>query len=258
VKCKSALSPSRLPGLDWALNPYRGCSHSCIYCYAQDVTRFEPSRAWGEIIEVRSNIVQVLAKELRRKREGVVGVGTVTDPYQPAEARLELTRGCLRLLRSSATEASVLTKSALVLRDLDILEGWAGVEVGLSVATVDEGISAVLEPGAPAPRERMAALERLSSSGVRTYLMAAPIMPGLSDDRGLLGELVSQASGAGVRRIIWDMYNPKPLAQRRLRAALDSAGLSRELTRTGRDDRAIREYLDEECQSLGIEIEYAF
>lgn len=258
MKCKSALSQSRLPGLDWALNPYRGCEHSCAYCYAQDVTRFEPSRPWGDVLEVKSNIVQVLAKELRRRREGVVGVGTVTDPYQPAEARFELTRGCLRLLRSSRTEASVLTKSPLVLRDLDVLEGWAGAEVGLSVSTLDEGISAVLEPGAPAPKERMSTLGRLSASGVRTYLMAAPIMPGLSGDEGQLGELISQASAAGVKRVIWDMYNQKPIAHGRLRAALESAELLGELTEAGRDEPRIREFLESECRSRGIEVEYAF
>ncbi len=258
VRCKTALSPSRLPGLEWALNPYRGCTHSCAYCYAQDVTRFESTRPWGEVLEVKSNIVQVLGKELLRKREGVVGVGTVTDPYQPAEERFQLTRGCLTLLRSKSMEASVLTKSPLVLRDLDILEGWAGAEVGLSVATMDRQLSSALEPGAPAPEERMGALEKLTRSGVKTYLMAAPIVPGLSDDKTSLGELVSRASSAGVRRIIWDRYNPKPLAQKRLRSALVSAGLLERMAGVRLDDRSVREFLEGECRSRSIELVYAF
>jgi len=258
VECKSALSPSRLPGLDWALNPYRGCTHSCAYCYAQDVTRFEPTRPWGDVLEVKSNIVRVLRKELRRKRQGVVGVGTVTDPYQPAEERFGLTRGCLALLRAEGMEVSVLTKSTLVLRDLDILEGWPKAEVGLSVATVDEALSSVLEPGAPRPSARMDALKKLNDSGVRTYLMAAPIVPGLSDDRASLAELVSRASSAGVKRIMWDGYNPKPLAHKRLRDALGSAGLLERLTEWRRRDRAVREVLERECGAREIELVYAF
>jgi DNA repair photolyase len=258
VRCKTALSRSRLPGLDWALNPYRGCTHSCAYCYAQDVTRFETARPWGEVLEVKSNIVQVLRNELKNAHEGVVGVGTVTDPYQPAEKRFGLTRGCLSVLRSKGMEASVLTKSPLVLRDLDILRGWTGAEVGLSVASVDREISSALEPGAPSPDERMAALERLTKSGVRTYLMAAPIVPGLSDDRSSLGELVSRASAAGVRRIIWDMYNPKPLAQKRLSAALALSHLQERTADAPRDDRSVRGFLEGQCRARSIELVYAF
>lgn len=258
VACKTALSPSRLPGLDWALNPYRGCTHSCVYCYAQDVTRFEPSRPWGEVLEVRSNIVEVLRKELMRARDGVVGVGTVTDPYQPAEERYELTRGCLAGLRSRGVEASVLTKSPLVLRDMDLLEGWAGAEVGLSIASMDEGLSAVLEPGAPKPDERMAALERLARAGVRTYLMAAPIIPGLWDGPSSLSELVECAFSAGVRRIIWDRYNPKPIAQNRLRAVLSNAGLLDKMTGAPDGDRDVRKAIESECRRRSIEVVYAF
>lgn len=258
VGCKTALSRSRLPGLDWALNPYRGCTHSCAYCYAQDVTRFEPARPWGEVLEVKSNIIQVLRKELRNAREGVVGVGTVTDPYQPAEKRFELTRGCLSVLRSKGMEVSVLTKSPLVLRDLDILGGWAGAEVGLSVATVDPKLTSILEPGAPPPEERMAALERLTRSGVKTYLMAAPIVPGLSDDRSSLCELVSRASAAGVRRIMWDKYNPKPMAQKRLRTALALSHFLERAVDAPRDDRSVREFLEGQCRARSIELVYAF
>lgn len=258
VECKSALSPSRLPGLDWALNPYRGCTHSCAYCYAQDVTRFEPTRPWGDVLEVKSNIVHVLRKELRRKRQGVVGVGTVTDPYQLAEERFKLTRGCLALLKAEGMEVSILTKSPLVVRDLDILSGWPGAEVGLSVATMDEGLSSILERGAPGPSTRMDALEALNHSGVRTYLMAAPIVPGISDGKASLAELISRASSAGVRKIIWDRYNPKPLAHKRLRSALGSAGLLQRLVEGQPRDSAVREFLEDECRARAIELVYAF
>src|SRR5512137_1135841 len=119
MECKSAVSPSRLPGLDFALNPYRGCSHRCVYCYAQDVTRFEMGKPWGEEIVVKTNIVAALKKQLEKKSQGVFGIGTVTDPYQPLEKEYELTRGCLSLLRRKGASVSILTKSDLVTRDLD-------------------------------------------------------------------------------------------------------------------------------------------
>ncbi|MBN1678319.1 MAG: radical SAM protein [Candidatus Thermoplasmatota archaeon] len=258
VRCRTALSPSRLPGLDWALNPYRGCAHSCAYCYAQDVTRFELARPWGDVLEVKTNIAHVLRKELQRKREGVVGVGTVTDPYQPAEERFQLTRDCLSVLRSKDMSASILTKSPLVLRDLGLLEGWDDVEVGLSIASMDERLSSVLEPGAPKPRQRMAALERLNRSGVRIYLMAAPIVPGLSDQGHSVSELVSRASDAGVRRIMWDAYNPKPTAHRRLRSALVSAGLLGRLPAAQPDLRPVRELFETECRAHAVDLVDAF
>jgi len=216
------------------------------------------TRPWGDVLEVKSNIADVLGKELRRRRDGVVGVGTVTDPYQPVEERLKLTRNCLALLRAEGMEVSILTKSPLVLRDLDILQDWPKAEVGLSVATMDERLSSVLEPGAPRPSDRMDALETLNDSGVRTYLMAAPILPGLSDDRALLSELISRASSAGVRRVMWDMYNPKPLAHRRLRYALGSAGLLGMLVESPSYGRTVHQFLESECKAHAIELVYAF
>lgn len=204
------------------------------------------------------NIVQVLRGELRAAPGGVVGLGTVTDPYQPAESRFELTRGCLSVLRSRLVETSVLTKSPLVLRDLDILRGWRGAEVGVSISSVDPRLSSVLEPGAPAPEKRMAALEELTKAGVRTYLMAAPVIPGLCDDRPSLSDLISCASSAGVRRVIWDMYNPKPLAQRRLREALVRSGLLERMASASRDDVSARLSLEELCRAHSIELVYAF
>jgi len=257
VECKSAASKSRLPGLDWAINPYRGCDHRCLYCYAQDVTRFEMSRGWGEVVEVKVNIVGALKKELAKGHSGVYGVGTVTDPYQPLEEEYELTRGCLRLLRRAGANVSILTKSALVLRDLDILKGWGGAEVGISVGCPDDSIASRFEPGASPPSERFSTLASLSQAGVQTYLMAAPILPGISDSESSLAELIRAASSAGVKHVIWDKYNPKPMAGARMkkamatsRAAWPPAGSS--------DLRIVKAVLERECRSRGLELVDAF
>ena len=258
VKCSIAASPSRLPGLDWAVNPYRGCGHACAYCYAQDVTRFETGSPWGEVIEVKTNIAQKLKKELSKRCAGVYGVGTVTDPYQQLEAKYELTRGCLSVLKRHRAKVSILTKSDLVLRDLELLSDWPEAEVGISIGSVDIEVSSVLEPGAPPPVRRFRALKRLVDAGVATYLMAAPIIPTVSDSDEAIRQLVVAADASGVRRIIWDCWNPKPLARSRLEAVATGAGLIDSPGSLSFSCDAAGAMLKAECASRGIELVYAF
>lgn len=257
--CRSAVSPSGLPGLDWAINPYRGCSHACAYCYAQDVTRFETSREWGEVIEVKSRIVERLSRSLAKAApRGVYGVGTVTDPYQPLEREYRSTRGCLELLRGRAASVSILTKSDLVLRDLDLLKGWREAEVGISVGIVDPEAARIIEPRAPPPDSRLKALAELADNGVLVYLMAAPIIPGISDSRESIGELVARAHGSGVRRILWDKFNPKPLASSRLSRALSANGIEPRMPHSQGEACRVRALFREECGRLGIDLIDAF
>ena len=258
VQCKTATSPSRLPGLDRALNPYRGCGHACSYCYAQDVTRFEMSRQWGEVVEVKANIVECLKKELAKGLKGMYGIGTVTDPYQPLEKQYELTRGCLKLLRNANAKVSVLTKSDLILRDLDMLRGWENAEVGLSIGCIDEKISSIVEPGAPSPSHRFEAAARLVHEGVDTYIMAAPVLPDVCDSEQTLKDLVAATAEAGVRRIMWDGFNPKPLATKRLRDALEDAGIGRRYPQILDGAKWIRSILLEESSRKGIALSDAF
>ncbi|PKK81372.1 MAG: hypothetical protein CVT47_02760, partial [Thermoplasmata archaeon HGW-Thermoplasmata-2] len=120
VVCRTALSDSGLEGLDYSLNPYKGCAHGCIYCYAPDITHVE--RAWGTFVDAKMNVAEVLEQETRTKRRGVVGLGTVTDPYQSLEEKYKLTRKCLEILAKRKWPVCIQTKSALVLRDVDLLK----------------------------------------------------------------------------------------------------------------------------------------
>jgi DNA repair photolyase len=259
VQCRSALSPSRLPGLEWALNPYRGCQHACAYCYAQDVTRFMTDTPWGSRVEAKANIVRLLRRELARKRyEGVCGVGTVTDPYQPAENEFQLTRGCLSELRKNEVKASILTKSDLVLRDRDVLVGWPGVEVGVTVSCIDDRIASVLEPGAPPPSARMDALSRLAAEGVDVYMMMAPVIPGISDSEELLVRAVDAASAAGICRIMWDGFNPRPMAMERVSKASSLHDLCVDVSSPWSCRDAVRAILSRECRRRGMNLLDAF
>jgi len=206
IMCKTALSRSRLPGLDYALNPYEGCEHGCVYCYVPYVLRVVPSE-WGKWVNAKVNLPSLLSRELRGKK-GVVGIGTVTDPYQPMESTMSLTRKCLVELLRSNMQVSILTKSDLVLRDVPLLTGLAKVEVGITVTTQDDSLAAKFEPLASPPSRRLRALAEMSAKGIETYALVGPMIP-LATDSGL-DRLVSEIAETGARRIMVDRLRLRP------------------------------------------------
>ncbi len=183
IKVRSALSKSGLPDLDYALNPYIGCAHGCLYCYAKSYARIaEVSERWGYLVYVKENLLEVLRQDMRKLKPGTVGVSTITDPYQPIEATEELTRRAIRALLRGGFKVSIQTKSPLVLRDLNLLlEYPKSVDVGFTIITMDEAIASILEPGAPPPKARAEALMRISRTGIRTWLFYGPVIPGVND-----------------------------------------------------------------------------
>ncbi|MDR3206303.1 MAG: radical SAM protein, partial [Candidatus Methanoplasma sp.] len=195
--CKRALSPSGLPGIDHALNPYGGCTHGCVYCYAPEVTHSD----WKEwrVVRVRSNIAVRLAKELPGLH-GVIGIGTVTDPYQYAERRFQLTRECLEVLRKRDMSIHIHTKSDLVLRDAELISRMHA-EVGVTVTSVDDRISKMTEPGAPLPEKRLDTIRRLVDAGIDVYALVGPVLDHLE---GSEKELVDAVASTGVKRMVVD------------------------------------------------------
>jgi DNA repair photolyase len=200
VKATTALPRSNLPGMDYALNPYVGCEHDCIYCFAPDVLHKDAAK-WGKEVGVRSNLPTLLAKEIRNKR-GVIGIGTVTDPYQPLEKSCLVTRKCLMEIIRHDNPISVLTKSDLVVRDIELIAATRRPEVGVTVTTVDDRISQAFEPGAPLPARRLEALRQLSAAGLNTYAMIGPVLPMLADED--LTELVRAIARTGTKRVMVD------------------------------------------------------
>jgi len=211
VQCKKALSPSKLPGIDHALNPYGGCEHSCLYCYAPEVTYTE----WDEwtTIKVRAGIESRLGKELAVIK-GTVGIGTTTDPYQPAEERFELTKKCLIKLKERKIRIHLHTKSDLILRDIPILKDMED-EVAVTITSIDERISKIIEPGAPAPARRINALKQLTSAGLDTYALVGPV---LSILEGHEKEFVESILSTGTKRMYLDALNNRPLLTKRMEA----------------------------------------
>lgn len=185
ILVKTALSPSKLPGLDYALNPYRGCEHACIYCYAPSVIHWDRGE-WGKLVEAKVNLPRILSKELRSKKKCVVGLGTVTDPYQPVEKKYEITRTCLELLLMHDFPVCIQTKSSLVLRDMDLLKKFTNIEVGVTLTTLDDSVRAKMEPGASSVEERLRALSELSKNGIKTWVFLGPVMPYITESEEMI------------------------------------------------------------------------
>jgi DNA repair photolyase len=229
--CRSALNRVRGMPFDWSLNPYMGCSHRCAFCYVRGFERRadRPSGAeYGRSIRVKVNVVEVLRRELagRAWRGEGVAIGAATDPYQPAEGRYRLTRGCLEALAAAANPFSLITRSPLVVRDAELLAHAAGraeVSVAFSVPTLDEDVWRVTEPGTAPPRQRLRALRVLVEAGVHTTVAMAPILPGLSDRPEQLAAVVGAAREAGACGIWGIPLNLRPGTREHFLAAVADA-----------------------------------
>ncbi|MBU4190243.1 MAG: radical SAM protein [Candidatus Thermoplasmatota archaeon] len=206
ITCKTALSASRLPGLDYALNPYRGCEHNCVYCYAPSV--LNEKRKWGSFVDVKRNLPNVLAKELKKKKKGRVGIGTVTDAYQPVERKYEITRRCLEVLLKHDFPVCIQTKSSLILRDVDIIKKFSEKEVGFTITTIDDKARKKYEPHSSSVKERLSALKTLEENNIHTWVFIGPIMPFITEKN--IDKLIENIAKAGVKKVIVDRLNLKP------------------------------------------------
>lgn len=206
ISCKTALSPSHLSSYDYALNPYRGCAHACVYCYAPYVLR--ERREWGSFVDVKINMPLVLARELRKKKRGVIGISTVTDAYQPIERKHEITRRCLEQLLKHDFPICIQTKSSLVLRDLDLIEKFSQKEVGFTITALSDEDRKKYEPYSSPTEDRLAALAELADSGIKTWAFLGPIMPSITEKN--LGNFIKELAGVKVGYVLIDKLRMKP------------------------------------------------
>lgn len=185
ILAKSILSNSKV--YEYTLNPYIGCEHGCIYCYARFMRRFTGHKeAWGEFVDVKINALELLEKEIKKKKPKRVWMSGICDPYQPIEEKYELTKKCLEILIDNDWPVTIQTKSQLVLRDLGLIKKSNKIEVCFTITTADEKIKRIFEPSAPSIEKRINALGKLHSEGVTTHVMIAPLLPGAL---GLIKEL---------------------------------------------------------------------
>jgi len=208
VPCKTILNRTTLG--DYSLNCYTGCQHKCVYCYARFMQRFHPhAEPWGEFVDVKLNAVEVLKRQLRRASPGEVFVSSACDGWQPVEAEYRLTRRCCELLLEHGFQLNALTKSDLVLRDLDVFSR-SGSRIGVTVTTLDQRLADLWEPSASSIERRFAVLAEARRAGLRTAVMFGPLLPGLFDDQASLDALFQRAADAAVDVIWVDALNPRP------------------------------------------------
>ncbi|KPK71375.1 hypothetical protein AMJ87_07375 [candidate division WOR_3 bacterium SM23_60] len=223
ISCRSILNRSGIPGIDYAINPYVGCGHKCQYCYAVFMKRFTGhTEPWGDFVDVKTNAPEVLEQQVRRlKSSSTISFGTVCDPYQPIEEKYELTRHCLEKLVPYKHEVSILTKSNLVLRDLDILQRLKDCEVGFTITSLNRRIKEIFEPGSPPAAQRFTTLKKLTNCGIQTWVFVAPILPALTDSEIDIDSLFGHAEKAGAEYIMFDTLNPYPKVRRNVRRTVE-------------------------------------
>src|ERR1039458_6014665 len=207
----------RMP-FTWTINPYRGCEFACKYCYARYTHEFMEMRDAAEFerkIYVKQHTADLLRRDLRRVKPGeAIALGTATDPYQPAERRYEVTRGILEeFARHRGFELGIVTKSNLIVRDLDLLRDISrnhALSIHITVTTLNVDLARILEPRAPRPDLRIEAVRELSKGGINVGVSCSPVLPGITDSPADLEALVREAASAGARHIFANPLFLKP------------------------------------------------
>lgn len=207
VSCRSALNRVKGMPFEWTLNPYRGCTHGCHYCYARRYhTQFElgADDEFASVIFVKTNFVKILRRELDKPswQKDTVALGTATDCYQPIEGHYKLTRGTLQALCDHGNPTSVVTKGPMIVRDRDVLQELSkrtDCTVCISVPCVDEDVWRQLEPGTASPMQRLRAVRELVDAGVHTGVLMNPIVPGISSKPALIEATVKAIADHGAQ-----------------------------------------------------------
>lgn len=211
IVVKGIVTRSNLPETDYVVNPYIGCQHGCIYCYAEFMKRFtDHHEKWGSFVDVKANALDVLGK-LEKYRGKSILFSSVTDPYHPIEAKYKLTRRLLKALVPAQPKIEILTKSRLVTRDIDVLKRFDDAIVGVSLGILDENISRELEPHAAAPKLRIESLKKCKAAGLRTYAFLSPIFPYLTEIKDII-----DACEKHVDFLMFENLNVRPHNQARI------------------------------------------
>lgn len=230
IESKSIITASKLPDADYVVNPYTGCEFGCLYCYASFMGRFvnEPIDNWGNYVYVKKNAVVLFEEELKRwtpehRLKSKMLLSSVTDPYHGIESKYKLTRGILEILarENYPGVVSILTKSPLVLRDVDLLKRIPKAEVGMTITTTDDKLSRFLEVQAPLASRRLKTLRELHEAGIYTYAFVGPLLPHFRYQSDLLDELFASLAETGVQALYVEHINLKAYIRQRLWQTLE-------------------------------------
>ena len=228
IQAKSIIGNTKVPSADFVINPYTGCQFGCMYCFASFMGRFvgESNKDWGNYVYVKTNAVELMEKDIKRLMKKTphprVVLSTVTDPYQGIEKKYRLTRGILEVFAKNNYQGRVgiLTKSPMVLKDLDVLQQIKNVEIGLSITTSDDNLSRFLEVKAPSAQARIKTLKKLNEAGIKTYAFVGPFLPHMKLKPVLIDNLFSEIKKAGTNDIKIEYLNLPKHVRPRLNKAI--------------------------------------
>ncbi len=190
-EAKSIITKSNIPSIDYVINPYIGCQHGCIYCYAEFMIRFTHHEGdkWGDFLDIKKfNPASIKPQKYNGKS---ILLSSVTDPYLPLEIKYQNTRKILERLVGTEAEITILTKSKLVVRDIDLFKKFKNIEVGISICTSNDDFARIIERTASKPSERVQALKEISEAGIKTWTFISPFFPGITDYK----EIIEQTEG---------------------------------------------------------------
>ena len=262
IRCTVALTATKLPELDYSFNPYLGCQIGCRYCYALSfLQEKELGLNWGNFVMVKENILEILARDVKKKTRGVVGVSTLTDPYQSIEKKLEITRNGIELMSTNGFHVSIQTKSNLVLRDLDLISPGT-FDIGVTITSSKPEVSRILEPSAPLPEKRAQILEECSNKGVETWLFFGPIIPHVNDSQSDILSVVKLAKRSN-SIILYDRFREKRWVLEVLLPRLDEleSGLGQKVKDSINDLsywRQTSSMIERICKNQGVNLKVAF
>jgi DNA repair photolyase len=193
-EAKNIITKSNIPSIDYVINPYTGCQHGCIYCYAEFMIRFTNHKGdkWGQFLDIKTfDLDKIKPEKYNGKR---LLLSSVTDPYLPLEKKYQNTRKILEKLVNTKAEVSILTKSKLVVRDIDLFKKFENIQVGISISTLDEGFARIVERAASKPLERLEAIEQINKAGIETYTFISPYFPEITNYKGIIEKVRSYSN----------------------------------------------------------------
>ena len=251
VTIDHALRPDPLPDVDYSFNPYVGCYHGCLFCYVPRLMQTDRA-AWGSSVVVKRNAASVLAREIRKLPRGLVMISTATDPYQFVEGRYLVTRHVLEVLLRAQWPVSILSRSPLMVRDIDLFAQFQTIDVGMSVPTLDDRARALLEPWAPPIEARLRCLQTLAEAGLRTFVSFAPAYPPTGN--GTAEAIANEFAARGVTEVFARMLDARWGVREAMLAGLRDSEIASTLMRIS-DAAYIESFLvdlGDACRAQGL------
>jgi DNA repair photolyase len=248
---EAVLRRDPLPDLDYSFNPYVGCYHGCVFCYTPRLMQTDRA-AWGTSVVVKRNAATILAREVRKMPRGLVMISTATDPYQFVEGKYRITRHALEVLLRARWPVSILSRSPLMARDLDLFSRFETIDVGMSVPTLDDRARALLEPWAPPIEARLRCLQTLAEAGLKTFVSFAPAYPPTGDETP--EAIAAEFAARGVGEVFTRTLDARWGVRDAMLARLEGSGIGPQLARIS-DHAYMESFLAEfakACRSQGM------